>query len=64
MVKKLLLGITFGLVVAAVIFCIVVLIGSSVNGISFVDQIKEWFGITKEVAEQAEETTAVIGMLR
>ena len=62
--KKLLVGIALGLLVAIVIFCIVVLIGCSINKIGFVEQIKDWFGIAKEVVEQTEETTAVIGLLR
>ena len=59
-VGKVILGVVLGLLIAVAVFCLVVLVASSINKITFVEQIKEWFGIAKEVAEQTTETTALI----
>ena len=57
---KVILGVVLGLLIAVALFCLVVLVASSINKMTFVEQIKEWFGIAKETAEQAEEVTALI----
>ena len=60
--KNLLLGVILGAVGAVVIFCLAVAIGCSINGISFGQQIVEWFGefepVVEEVVDQVVETTA------
>lgn len=41
---KALLFVLLGVLVAVAVFCIVVAIGASVNGLSFFEQISSWFG--------------------
>ena len=57
---KLILGIILGLVGAAAIFCITIGVGCAVNGLTFGEQIVEWFGTSapaiEEVVEQVTET--------
>lgn len=55
--KKLLLGIILGILGAVAVACLVVLIGCAVNGVSFTQQIVNWFTkpeVAEEVAESAE----------
>jgi hypothetical protein len=59
---KLILGILIGVIGAAAIFCLAVGIGCAVNGVTFGQQIVNWFGATKEVAEEVAETTAKIAL--
>ena len=61
---KLILGIILGLVGAVAIFCVTVGIGCAVNGLTFGEQIVEWFGnsapviedVVEQVTEQVTET--------
>lgn len=57
---KLVLGIILGLVGAVAIFCVTVGIGCAVNGLTFGEQIVEWFGnsapVIEDVVEQVAET--------
>jgi len=62
--SKILLGVLFGLLAVAAVFCIITLVFSSVHHITFVEQLKEWFSVSQEVAEETEEVVAQIGMLR
>lgn len=59
---KMFLGILIGIVVAAVIFCIAVGIGCAVNGVTFGQQIVNWFGggATEAAEEVAETATRLI----
>lgn len=59
---KLILGILIGVVGAAAIFCLAVGIGCAVNGVTFGQQIVNWFGGTKEVVEEVTETAARIAL--
>ena len=52
---KLVLGIILGLVGAVAIFCVTVGIGCAVNGLTFGEQIVEWFGNSAPVIEDAVE---------
>lgn len=52
---KLVLGIILGLVGAVAIFCITVGVGCAVNGLTFGEQIVEWFGNSAPVIEEAVE---------
>ena len=52
---KLILGIILGLVGAVAIFCVTVGIGCAVNGLTFGEQIVEWFGNSAPVIEEAVE---------
>jgi len=62
--KRVVLGIVFGVLIAIAVFCLTALIFASINRISFVEQLKEWFGIAKEVAENNEEAAKIFGILR
>ena len=44
-----------GMALAVGIFCLVVAIGCSVNGISFGQQIVEWFGTNAPAVEEVVE---------
>lgn len=59
---KLVLGIILGLVGAVAIFCVTVGIGCAVNGLTFGEQIVEWFGnsapVIEDVVEQVTEQVA------
>ena len=52
-----------GMLLAVGIFCITVAIGCAVNGISFEQQISQWFGsnpaAAEEVVEEIAETAAM-----
>ena len=54
---KLILGIIIGIISAVAIFCIAVGIGCAVNGVTFGQQIVNWFGGAKETVKQVAETT-------
>lgn len=65
--KKLVLGIVLGAICTVAIFCIAVGIGCAVNGLTFGEQITQWFGsnapviedVVEQVAEQVAETPIV-----
>lgn len=40
---KIVLGVVIGILVAVGVFCLTVCIGSSIHGITFSEQIVEWF---------------------
>ena len=56
--KKLVLGLILGLVGAVAIFCVTVGIGCAVNGLTFGEQICEWFGSNAPAIEEAVEQVA------
>lgn len=49
-------GLVLGIVVTIAIFCIVVGIASSINNVSFGQQIVNWFGKTAETAKEVVDT--------
>mgnify|MGYP004663230427 CR=1 FL=1 len=51
-----------GMLLAVCIFCVTVAIGCAVNGISFGQQISQWFGEVAPAIEQTAETTAHISV--
>ena len=55
---KITLGIIGGVLVAVLLFCLVVVIGCSVNGLTFGEQICEWFGGNAKTIADATETVA------
>lgn len=55
---KLILGIILGVLGAVAIFCTVVGIGCAVNGLTFGEQICEWFGSNAPVIEDVVEQVA------
>ena len=52
---KLIFGILIGVIAAIAIFCIAVGIGCAANGLTFGEQIVEWFGTTASTGEEVEE---------
>ena len=57
---KLTLGIIAGVIGAILLFCLVVVIGCSVNGLTFSQQIVQWFGGAPEATETIVETASSI----
>ena len=58
--SKLALGIVIGVLGAVAVFCIAVGIGCAVNGLTFGEQIVEWFGSSSVVEETAEQVIETI----
>lgn len=60
---KIILSIVIGLVCAVALFCLIVVIACSVNGLTFSEQICEWFGnntpVIEETVEQVTEQTSM-----
>ncbi len=60
---KIILSIVIGLVYAVALFCLIVVIACSVNGLTFSEQICEWFGsnapVIEETVEQVTEQTSM-----
>ena len=55
---KLILGIIIGIISAVAIFCLAVGIGCAVNGLTFGEQIVEWFGSNAPAIEETVEQVA------
>ena len=55
---KLIIGIILGIIATVVVFCAVVGVGCAVNGLTFGEQIVEWFGTSAPVVEDVVEETA------
>lgn len=55
------LGILIGIVCAIAVFCLVVVIGCSINGLTFGQQISSWFGGTANpsIAELLEQAPII-----
>ena len=47
-----------GIIFAVGIYCLTVAIGCAVNGISFQQQIVDWFGPAQQVVEEVVEQTS------
>jgi len=60
---KLIWGIIIGIIATVALFCITVCIGSGINGITFGEQICEWFGNNAPVVEEAVETVEPIASI-
>ncbi|MBQ8451590.1 MAG: hypothetical protein IJ690_01540 [Clostridia bacterium] len=57
---KLTLGIIAGVLGAILLFCLVVVIGCSVNGLTFSQQIVQWFGGAPKATETIVETASSV----
>lgn len=55
---KFVVGIIIGLLSAVALFCLATAIGCAVNGISFGEQIVEWFGGNSETVKDVADTVA------
>ena len=56
---KIFLGVIGGMLLAAIVFCVVVGVGCAVNGVTFGQQITNWFG----GGAKAVETVATSAVL-
>lgn len=54
---KVILGVAIGIVIAVILFCLIVVIACSVNGLTFGEQIVEWFEGNASTIEQVTEQT-------
>lgn len=52
---KLIGGIFLGLIGAVAIFCLTIGIGCAINGLTFSEQVCEWFGCNAPIIEEAVE---------
>jgi len=52
-----------GIAVAVGIFCLTVGIGCAVNGLTFGQQIVEWFGSSSSAVENAGDTVETVAQL-
>ena len=52
---KTILFVVIGIVCAVALFCLVVVIACSVNGLTFGEQVCEWFGSSSAVIEDTIE---------
>ncbi len=58
---KVILGVVGGLISAAIIFCLAVLISCSINGLTFSQQVINWFSsssASKDVVKDVAETVS------
>lgn len=63
MAKHIILDIVIGVLIVGVLFCLLTLIYSSLNDITFVEQLKTWFTVTKKVADKPEVVEKTVEML-
>lgn len=57
---KLILGLVIGLLSAVVIACVTVGVGCAINGLTFGEQICEWFGSNAEIVEETVDTVNTV----
>lgn len=58
---KSILYVVLGIVIAVALFCVAVGIGCAVNGLTFSEQIVDWFS-KKEVADAVEGSVETVSM--
>lgn len=57
---KMILGVVLGIVGAILVFCLIVCIACSVNGLTFGEQICEWFSANNEAVDIGKEIAATV----
>ena len=62
--KKLLLGIIITLLFIAVAFIVTVLVMASVHGLSFVEEIQSWVGVSETVSKVEGSVKAMTNVFR
>ena len=62
-VTKNILYILLGIILAVGVTCLAIAIGCSVNGVSFQQQIVDWFGPAEKVVEEVVEQVSTTGRL-
>lgn len=50
---KIVIGVAIGLAVTVILFCLIIVIGCSVNGLTFGEQVCQWFGGKSSNIEEA-----------
>lgn len=62
---KIFWGIIITLLIAGAVFCLTALISATVNNVTFVEQIQNWFGIVKETVDSVpkNDTATTTSML-
>ena len=61
---KIILWIIVGIVGAIALFSLIVVIGCSVNGLTFAEQICEWFGGSSQaVVDSVKETSEIVAKI-
>jgi len=48
------------MILAVALFCLVVGVGCAVNGVSFNQQIVDWFTVTPPLEDSAEEAVSIL----
>lgn len=52
---KIVLGVVIGIVCAVMLFCLIIAVACSVNGLTFSEQICEWFSLNAPAIEATEK---------
>lgn len=52
---KIILSVVLGIIVAILVFCLIVCIACSINGLTFGEQICNWFSANKEAVDTGKE---------
>ena len=56
---KIILGVVLGIICAVVLFSLIVIIGCSVNGLTFGEQVCEWFGGNTTITDNQPTETLI-----
>ena len=56
---KIILGVVLGIICAVVLFSLIVIIGCSVNGLTFGEQVCEWFGGNTTITDNQPAETPI-----
>lgn len=52
---KIILSVVLGIIGAIIVFCLIVCIACSINGLTFGEQICNWFSANKEAVDTGKE---------
>ena len=57
---KIILSVVLGIIGAILVFCLIVCIACSINGLTFGEQICNWFSANKEAVDTGKEIADVV----
>ena len=57
---KIILSVVLGIIGAILIFCLIVCIACSINGLTFGEQICNWFSANKEAVDTGKEISDAV----
>lgn len=60
---KIIIGVVTGVVGAIILFCLIVIIGCSINGLTFGEQVCKWFGANKNAVKASKDIALAISKL-